>query len=92
MLTVLANGDQDTGSCPSCGTLIKVSDVHTAAALVATSKAPLPPELQVAVRELSDQTSSTMKFKRSSKIQRLMEVRLCLAVAFESLCGYIRGY
>lgn len=76
MLTVLSNGDQDTGSCPACGTLMRAADVHSAAALVATSKVKLPPEMQAAVREVSDQKSASQKLKRSSKIQRLMEVRM----------------
>ena len=86
-MIVVSTGDQDTGSCPSCGTLMKASDVHAAAALVATCKSSLPPEMQVAVRELSDQTSATLKFKRSSKIQRLMEVRTYLTCAFVSHGG-----
>jgi hypothetical protein len=72
VLAILASA-VDAGACPSCGALMRACDVHSAAALAATSKAPLPPELQVAVWDLSDEASTSPKFKRSSKIQRLMQ-------------------
>jgi hypothetical protein len=54
---------------------MRVSDVHSSAALLATNPSPLPPELQAAVRDLVGEQATSSKFKRSSKIHRLMEVR-----------------
>lgn len=80
-MALLSQGGAEPGrvGCPACGTLMRLADVHSAAALAATSKAALPPHLRAAVLEIQrggeGGASEVTKGQPSSKIRRLMEVR-----------------
>lgn len=88
-MALLSQGDADQTrvSCPACGTVLRASDVHSPAALAATSKASLPPHLRAAVLEVErggGEGGEVAPGHTSSKIRRLMEVRAapCMRTAW----------
>lgn len=80
-MALLSQGDTEPGrvGCPACGTLLRAADIHSAAALAATSKAALPPHLRAAVLDIQrggeGGGAEVSNGQPSSKIRRLMEVR-----------------
>lgn len=76
MLLTEAHAGQARAACPACRTLISRLDVHSPAALAATSKTGLPPDLRAAVADVQRGGGGDAATRKpSSKIRRLMEVR-----------------
>ena len=75
-MTLLSNTEQERATCPQCSAILGASDVHSAAALRSTLRAPVPSHLRPPARdELADDVSKGP----SSKIQALLQVRFATA-------------